>query len=249
MSLDFTPCPASAAVHRRVLGYARYEFGLLARNGEQLLLTIVIPVALLFGLATFGERIGVARPQVTASVIAVAVIASAFTSLAIATSFERRSASLQLFATTPLTAIDVLAGKALTIAATETLQLVIILVIAAFLGLGPFAVLPMLIVLILGTLCFASLGFFIAGTLRAEAVLAVANGLFLFFLVACGLTVPLTAFPPLWSAVMQYTPATALLTALNGAIGGAFLIMPMCVIVAWGILAAVLARFTFRWDS
>lgn len=249
MASDLTARPSSAPAMHRVRAYARYELGLLARNPEQLLLTLVIPIALLIGLANFGSRLGVDRSSVLGSVIAIAVIATSFTSLAIATSFERRSASLQLLATTPLTSGNLLTGKALAVTTFELVQLVILTLVGSALGLGPIALAPTVVVVLLGSASFAALGFFVAGVLRAEAVLAVANGVFLFFLIACGLTVPSSAFPAAWAAIIQFTPATALAASLEAAAHGAWDLAAMTVFLLWGATAAVLARFTFRWDS
>ena len=53
----------------------------------------------------------------------------------------------------------------------------------------------LVVALLLGTLAFAGLGLLLAGTLRAEATLAVANGLFLAFLLLGGIVLPVADLP------------------------------------------------------
>ncbi len=69
------------------------ELKLLLRNGEQLLLTMFIPITLLIGLTllpplgSFGaHRVAVFVP----AIMALAVISTAFTGQAIAVAFDRR---------------------------------------------------------------------------------------------------------------------------------------------------------------
>lgn len=238
----------AAPAIRRIGALVQYEVSLLLRNGEQLLLTVIIPIALLFGLHAFASALQLSNAEILASVISIAVIATSFTSLAIGTAFERRSASLELLATTPLNTLDLLLGKALAIAAFELGQLVLILVIAALLGLNTVAVIPVIFAVILGSGCFAAAGFFIAGVFRAEAVLAVANALFLFFLLACGITIPLHTFGPVWRSIVAITPATALYELLLAASSWSIAVGSLAVLLVWGVIAAIAARFTFSWS-
>ena len=82
---------------------ARTEARLMLRNGEQLLVTLVLPALLLVGmtrstLVSIGTG-GAARVDVLApSVLALAVMTTAFTSQAIATAFDRRNGVLRLLA-------------------------------------------------------------------------------------------------------------------------------------------------------
>ena len=86
MSLDFTPAPGAAPRYRRVLRQATYELKLILRNGEQLLLTLIIPLALLLGLSLSSivdlggtDRVAIVVP----GILTLAVMSTAFTSLAI----------------------------------------------------------------------------------------------------------------------------------------------------------------------
>jgi ABC-2 type transport system permease protein len=96
MSTTYAPRPGSAPWPRKVLSHALMEFRLLLRNGEQLLLALVIPLGLLLllGGTGLGDRLplgdGPAIDLAVPRVLALAVLSSSFTSLAIATGFERR---------------------------------------------------------------------------------------------------------------------------------------------------------------
>ena len=75
--------------------------------------------------------------------------------------------------------------------------------------------------LVLGTVAFAGLGLLIAGTLRAEATLALANLLFLVFLVLGGIVLPLDRLPDAVAQVAAALPAAALTQALAIGLGHA----------------------------
>ena len=79
---------------------------------------------------------------------------------------------------------------------------------------------PLLFVgaVLLGTLAFAGLGLLLAGTLRAEATLALANGLFLVFLMVGGIVLPVDHLPGA-DRDRRWTPARG--RAVGPAPGGA----------------------------
>ncbi len=112
----FTPRPGAAPLPRMVLAQAAMESKLMVRNGEQLLLAVVIPV-LVLGFGVLGlDRVGLdlgRRPVdvLTPGVLALAVMSTAFTSLAIATGFERRYGVLKRLGSSPLPRSGLLLGK------------------------------------------------------------------------------------------------------------------------------------------
>ena len=178
---------------RLILAQAAFDQRLLLRNGEQFLLTILIPTGLLIGLTLvtalpLSVAPGASRVEMAlAGVLAVAVLSSAFASLAIGVGFDRRSGALLLLATTPLSRTSILIARSIATFATVLLQTVVLAVTALALGWRPdSAALIALPILALGTLALGSLGFALAGALRAEATLAVANAAFLLLLVAGG---------------------------------------------------------------
>lgn len=239
----------------RTLTQARWELGLLLRNGEQLLLTLVIPVALLLGLAltdllpgAYGED---RTAQALASVLTVSIISTAFTSLAIATAFERRSGALRFLGTTPLTRPELLAGKALATGLVLVLSAVLVILCAIVIGWRPQAGLVWAAVpAVVGTACFAAWGLALAGLLRAEAVLAVANGLFLALIVFGGVIVPAASLPGPLAAVVPLLPSGALAAQFEAAIvaGQAPSVGSLVVLIAWLAGGSLLAARTFRFS-
>ena len=234
-------------------GQAAWESRLLLRNGEQLLLTIIIPVALLLVLAWTTVLPQSSGPDALAvsmaTVLTVSVISSAFTSLAIATGFERRSGALRLLGTTPLSPAELLTGKAV---ATLVVTLVSsALVIGAGLALGwrPTSGLAwMLPGIVVGIAACAPWGLALAGLLRAEAVLAVANAVFLGLLLFGGIVIPATSLPAGMAAVVPYLPSGALVDVLTSALVSLDVaIGPLLVLAAWSALGVLVSARTFRW--
>lgn len=232
---------------------AAWESRLLLRNGEQLLLTVIIPVALLLVLAWTTVLPQSSGPDALAvsmaTVLTVSVISSAFTSLAIATGFERRSGALRLLGTTPLTPAELLAGKAV---ATLVVTLVSsALVIASGLALGwrPTSGLAwMLLGIVVGVAACAPWGLALAGLLRAEAVLAVANAVFLGLLLFGGIVIPAASLPGWMAAAVPYLPSGALVEVLTTALVSSDVAPgPLIVLITWSVLGVLVSARTFRW--
>jgi ABC-2 type transport system permease protein len=246
-----TPAPAVA----RVLGQARFEAGTLLRNGEQLLVSLVLPLGALVGLALTsvpslgdGRRIDVATP----GVLALCVVSAAFTAQAIATGFDRRASVLRLLGTTPLGRSGLLWGKGLATLGVELLQWCVVGGVGLLLGWQPdIGGLPdAVLFLLLGTWAFVALALLLAGTLRAEGVLAVANLVWVLLLVVGGIVVPRTELPPALSGVVAALPSAALGDGLRSAFGsGTLLVGPVLVLVVWGAVATALTAWTFRWSD
>ncbi len=243
-----------------VLGQARMETRLLLRNGEQLLLTLVIPLVLLVVLAK-GSLVDLGAPEerldlVVAGVLTVAVMSSSFTSLAIGTGFERRYQVLRRLGVTPLPRTGLLLGKALGVLAMQAIQVFLVLTTAVALGWrpDPAAGLPMLLallgfVVLVGTAAFAGLGLLMAGTLRAEATLAAANLVYVLLLLAGGSVVPVASYPEAIQPILQALPSGALGEAMRAVVATTEVAWSsMGVLLAWAILGFGLAARTFRWD-
>ena len=240
-----------------MIAQAVFELRLLLRNGEQLLLTIVIPVALLLAV-TYVQAVpldapaGAARlPLALGGVLAVAVIASAFTSLAISVGFDRRSGALVMLATTPLSRLSILGARILATLAVVLVQVVVLSALALVLGWRPtWATLALLPVAVAGTATFAALGFALGGAVRAEATLAIANAAFLGLVAVGGTTFPSTDLPEPLSSVVSVLPSAALGDLLRWAAGSgaaAGIAVDVALLVVWGLLGAVIARRTFAW--
>lgn len=251
---SFRPAPAPAPRSRRVLSHAGGEVRATLRNGEQLLLTIVIPLAALIVLSRGGmlrPGTGDAVDTVAPGVLALAVLSTAFTSQAISTGFERRYGVLKLLGSTPLTRADLVCAKTVAVLMVEAVQVVLLVAVAYGLGWRPpLSAWPAaLLLLLLATWAFTALGLLLAGTLRPEATLAVANAVFLVLLVAGGTVVPLDSMPAGVAAVAQWLPSGALGEGLRDVFsGGAFPSAAAVTLAVWGAAATYLATRTFRWD-
>jgi ABC-2 type transport system permease protein len=241
-----------------VAAQAGLETRTLLRNGEQLLLTLIIPLLLLTAfslepLVNFGA--GLSRVDfLTPGIIALAVMSTAFTSQAIATGFERRYGVLKRLGATPLSRGGLIAAKTATVIAVELLQGVLILIVALAIGWRPDAspaaivVAPLLV--LLGTAAFSGLALLMAGTLRAEATLAAANLIYVVLLGVGGVVFPLTKFPAAARPVLELLPTGALSTGLRNVLqhGATFPAANLVTLVVWAVVAITLAARMFRWE-
>jgi ABC-2 type transport system permease protein len=251
----YTPDPGAAPLPRMVRTQAGLELRMMLRNGEQLLLTIVIPLLVLgvftgvetMDLGDRGERVDFLVP----GVLALAVISTAFTGLAIGTGFERRYGALKRLGASPLPRWGLLAGKALAVLAVEALQVALICGLGLALGWDPQgSALAALLLVLAGTAAFCALGLLMAGTLRAEATLAFANLVYLLLLLTGGIVVPLDRFPPGIQAKLELLPAGALAEGLRDVLrdGAGLPWDALGVLVAWAGALGVSAVATFRWE-
>jgi ABC-2 type transport system permease protein len=226
------------------------ELKLLLRNGEQLLLTMFIPITLLVGLTllplgSFGNNRAATFVPV---IMALAVISTAFTGQAIAVAFDRRYGALKRLGATALPVWGIIAGKSLAVVTVVFLQAIILGAIGFALGWRPHPAGLALgaVIIALGTAGFAALGLLLGGTLRAEIVLAVANLLWFVFAGLGALTVDtdMVAAPVKWGA--RLTPAGALTEALSQAMTVSVDWFGVAVLAAWGGLAGLAALRWFR---
>ena len=260
-----TGLPAGAGVPARpaswlhmALALARYEFRLVLRRGEGLLITFVIPVGVLLVFSAFdtGGGTGAGSPvdRLLPGSISLAIIAASLVSLAISTGFERQYGVIKRLGGSPAGSSVVVAAKTLSVVIVEAVQLVLLVGLAILvLGwvAGSAASYPLVAAgLVFGTIAFAGLGLLMAGTLRAEATLALANLLFLLSLVLGGIVLPLDRLPGAVAQVAEVLPPAALTKVLAiglGTITGDAT-ESLVLLVAWAAAFAVLAARTFRWD-
>jgi ABC-2 type transport system permease protein len=249
-ALDFTPAPGAAPPVRRVLRHARTEVQLLVRNGEQLLLALAIPLLVLTVGGIAGGRWG-NLSVLAPSVLALAVWSSAFTSVAISTGFERRYGVLERLAATPLQKSGLLAGKAVGIVAIVAFQLLVLTAAGLYVGWWPSfratsaAVAALLVVLAVAT--FVCWALAVAGRLRAELTLGLANLVYVLLLVGGGIVIPLRRYPRAVQPVVQAMPTAALGEGLRAAASGVVLSWPILVLLGWLAAGVLVARKAFRW--
>ncbi len=235
-----------------------HELRLVLRRGEGLLITFVIPVGVLLVFSAFDTSGGVVagRPvdRLLPGSIGLAVIAASLVSLAISTGFERQYGVIKRLGGSPAGSSVVVASKTASVVIVEIVQMILLVGIASFAlawQAGPDASLLLTVVaLVLGTVAFAGLGLLMAGTLRAEATLALANLLFLVALVLGGIVLPVERLPGAVASVANVLPAAALTRTLGIGLGTVTgdATEPLVLLAGWAILLAVLAARKFRWD-
>ncbi|MDV3124795.1 ABC transporter permease [Mycobacterium sp. 21AC1] len=246
----FAPDPRPAAVPKMLAAQFGLELRLLLRNGEQLLLTMFIPITLLVGLTlmplgSFGDdRAGTFAP----AIMALAVISTAFTGQAIAVAFDRRYGALKRLGATALPVWGIIAGKSLAVVTVVFLQSILLGAIGIALGWRPqLAGLAMgAVIIALGTAVFAALGLLLGGTLRSEIVLALANLLWFIFAGFGALTLEGQAVPTAVAWAARLTPSGALTEALSQAMTVSVDWFGLAVLAVWGAVAAVCALRWFR---
>lgn len=248
----FTPDPRPATVATMLSAQFGLELKLLLRNGEQLLLTMFIPITLLIGmtllpLGDFGpDRVGTFVP----AIMALAVISTAFTGQAIAVAFDRRYGALKRLGATALPVWGIIAGKAMAVVAVVFLQAILLGAIGFVLGWRPSLVGLVLGagVIAMGTATFVALGLLLGGTLKAEVVLALANLLWFVFAGLGALTLETQAVPAALRWAARLTPSGALTEALTAAMTPSVHWVALVVLAVWGTLAALCALRWFRFS-
>lgn len=234
---------------RALLAQLRVELILTLRRAESLLITIVVPVVLLI---FFGTIAGSSPDFLVPGLLALAVMSTSMVSLGIATAYERYYGALKRLLGSPLPRLTLITAKTLSVLLIELVQIVVLAAIAYVLfGWRPTGS-PLLAVLglLLGSAAFAGLGLLMAGRLRAEATLAVANGLYLVLLLLGGFIVPLERLPGPLAVVSRVLPAGALTDATRGALSGSTqaVLGPLALLGAWTVVTIGGAALTFRAD-
>ena len=250
--LNLSPAPVPAPPAKRIFRHGLIETRLLIRNGEQLLLALVIPVAILVASRFVKASLG-SMELLGPSVLALAVWSSAFTSTAISTAFERRYGVLERLATTPLGKPGLLAGKALAVIMIMSGQLVILAGAALALGwrprFTPLSALFAVLLVILATATFVCLALLLAGRLRAESVLGLANLIYVILLIGGALIIPVARYPAALRPLIEALPTAALGEGLRAAANGQVQSWPVLVLLAWLVAAGLAAWKGFRWTS
>lgn len=249
------PPSGAAALPRMILALTRMELRLALRRGESVLVTLVIPPVLLvfFGLVDLMPLPPERRADfLVPGILALAVMSTAMVSTGIATAFERYYKVLKRLGASPLPRTGLLAAKILAVLALEAVQTILIVGVAVgVLGWRPEGVSPaVLLVLVLGTSAFGGLGLLMAGALRAEATLAIANGLYLLFLLLGGIVFPTLHLGPWLAGVAVLLPSTALADTLRGVLGAGdpAPLVSWLVLVVWAVAAPLASALTFRWE-
>lgn len=250
----FTPRPGTAGRGRMFAAQTAMELRLTLRNGEQLLLSLVIPLLLTvilvsepFISVSGGRRVDFFVP----GILALAVMSAAFTGQAIATGFERKYGVLKRLGATALPRSVLLLGKTAAVCCVELIQIGLICLVGLAMGWHPHgSALAVVVLAVLGTAAFCGLGLLMAGTLRAEATLAAANLMWFLLLFFGGVMFPLSRFPHALGEVLQYLPTAALSDGLRAVLtdGAGIPVHDAATLALWAAVTLGAAAATFRWE-
>ncbi len=236
----------------RVRAFYQSDLRVSVRDGEQLLLTLGLPIMLLvfFSLVDVLPT-GGAEPVdfLAPGVIALALLSVAFVRLAIGVGFDRGFGAIKRLAITPLRASEFIAAKTLTTITLFAGQLVVLSAVGAALGWRP-SLSPFIVASLLGGLVtFSALAFVLASRFEGLASLALANALYVVLLLLSGLVVALEEFPGWLSAAVKVLPSTAVAALirsnLDGAAGPSW---AWIALVLWLVASLTAAVALFRWE-
>ena len=228
------------------------------RSRESAVFTFVFPLLLfvLLGSVYTGKIYGVPAPQaLLAALLAYGCAMVAFAGLAITLVIRREQSLLKRLRATPLppaTFIASLLASTLIVFAIETLAL-FVLGRAVFGTPFPSHVGSVVLLIVLGGVCFAALGVGLSGLVRsAEGSSAVVNLIVLPMAFLSGSFGPTRHYPRFLRAIGDVLPLKYLVYLSNdvylhgreiwakpGAIG---------VLAAWGAVGLAIAVFRFRWE-
>ena len=244
----------AGSVVRSTMAQVGMELRLLGRRGENLFVTIAVPLILLvfFSVVPAVDQGGVTF--LVPGILALAIVSTSLVNLGISTAFERAYGVLKRLGGSPLPRSGLVTAKIVTVVVVEIGHAILLLAVAT-LGLGwapgPGANLAVCVAAAaFGTLAFAGLGLLLAGTLRAEATLAIANGLFLALILLGGVVLPVDHLPAALADVARVLPAAALSDALRIGLGATTgdPVPPLALLAVWAVVTTGLAARTFRWE-
>ena len=238
------------------LTQTRTELMLSLRNGEQLLVSIAIPLLLLVFFSSvevlpLPDGVDNGVQFLAPGILALAVMSSAMVSLGIGTGFERQYKVLKRLGSTPLGRPRWVAAKIAMVLCLLVIQTLVLVAASFVLGWSPGGT-PVLapLAILLGASAFGGLGLLMAGTLRGTLTLALANGLYLVLLLLGGMIIPFDQMPGAIGTFGRALPSGALSQVLQSclrdgapAAGSAWIVLAV-----WAVLAPAAAARFFRWE-
>lgn len=241
----FSPAPQRSSVSTMMWAQGKIETKLFLRHGEQQLLSLIIPLGLLIGIAKI-PFLGVEDPltQGFPMMLAIAVTSSGFTGQAIALAFDRRYGALKRTGASGVPAWAIIAGKVIAVAAMVIFQVLVLGATAYLLGwpASGSGVLMGLVILLVGVACFTSLGLLFGGSLSSEIVLAGANLLWVVLVAVTGWV--LYEFGLTDSTWFDLIPSVALASGLAQAFEGVVPWSQALILLVWTVfIAGACTRF------
>jgi ABC-2 type transport system permease protein len=243
---------STSTTRSRIIALARTDLQVAARDGEQLLLTLGLPILLLVFFSKVdivptgdGEAVDFLAP----GIISLALLSVAFVRLAIGLGFDRGFGAIKRLAITPLRVNEFLVAKLATTVVLFGVQLVLLAAIAVAIGWRPQVSLSAPVVIMLGLVAFTGLAFIVASIVEGLTSLALANALYIILLLLSGLVFDIEKMPGWLQAIVKLLPSTALAELLRSGFsatpGAAW--AWLC-LTLWAIATPLLAARLFRWE-
>jgi ABC-2 type transport system permease protein len=245
-----------------LLHQLRFDLLSMRRNRRAQLFILVLPVLLLVTFAgLFGTNaVEVAGQDVAANrasvpgIMGLAVLTASFMALAIAVINQRESGILKRRRATPVPAAVLVVSRALT-AMLSSLAACALLIVVAAAGFGidppPGGVLPALLAVVVGSLCFAACAYAISATVRnAESAQPLMQALLLPLQMISGIYFPMSQLPDWLQHVANAFPLAHLTNALQHAwlpTGAQIAWGDLGVMALWAAGAAFVAARRFQW--
>lgn len=221
------------------------ELKLAARRGENVLVTFAFPIGTTLLLAT-GLLSDVSPTEAVARGIAIAIVSGAFVSTGINAAYERQQGVLQRLGATPLGPWGLIGAKVLSGLTLLVIQIALVAVTGVFVGWTPRFGVGLLVAFLLGTVAFAGIGIWFASFLRAEANLAVTNGIFVLLLLLGGLAVGPDSLPQAITDLISFGPVVPMVDGILHGLGESA--SPnWAVLAAWAVASVTLASRGMRW--
>lgn len=239
---------------KALLAQVRTELTLTARNGEQLLVSLFIPLGVLIFLSKVNvidlgrdDRVAVVAP----AVLALAVMSTAMVSLGIGTGFERHYGVLKRLGATPLGRPRWIAAKFLAVLAIECLQWIVLVGAALALGWSPSGGWALAVAAaMVGTAAFGGLGLSLAGSLPALVNLALCNGLYVVLVMTGDIVFRAGSLPGPIETIARLLPAAPLVDVISAALDTGHTVHAGSwpTLLVWAIVGPIVAATSFRWE-
>jgi ABC-2 type transport system permease protein len=237
----------------------RFEQILYWRSREAAFFTFALPLVfyVLLGSAYGSDRISGIKGSryLLAGMVGYGVVATAFAGLAITIVIRREQGVLKRIRSTPLspsTYISAVLSSTLAVFALEVLALIALA--AALFGVGrPARIGSLVVVIVLGALCFAALGLALTTAVRsAEGSSAVVNAIYLPVAFISGTFFSTHSMPSFLRAIAEVLPLTWYIKIVRDVMlhGGQAWSHPewVAIVLGWGAAGAVIALRRFRWE-
>ncbi len=244
-----------------VLRQVRLEQRSFWRNPDAAFFTFLLPPALLLLLGTVNSDDTVPGRDIDIAVffvpgiVAFGVIVGAFANLATQIVVLRSDGVLKRIRTTPLSPTAYLTSQLVsTLTTTLAVSAVTIAIGAVVFGAAPTAdgTAALLLGLILGIACFASLGLAISTIIRsAEAAGPVTNAVYLPLALLSGVFDPTMSLPSVVTRAVEAFPIKALTDVLTAGYDPAQNGVPaadLAVLAVWSAIGMLVATRHFRWN-